>query len=106
LITEMGKKAKKLGDQTIIKKYGQLLRFYGAQVMNEAKKELRNLVEREMSFSWIHSEAQSRAFRGEKVELKKRVFEQYMLNFKQELKEGEMAPLISRRKVLSIRLFL
>lgn len=106
LIAEMDKKAKKSGDQTIIKKYYQLLRVYGAEVMNEAKKELRNLVEREMSLSWIRSEAQNRAFKGEKVELKKRVFEQYMLNFKQELKEGEMGPLINRRKVLSIRLFL
>lgn len=88
LIAEMLKKTIELGNQTTIIKYCRILRVYGAEVMNKAKKELRSLIQREMSFSWIHSEAQSRAFKGNKIELKKRVFEQYMLNFKQELKEG------------------
>lgn len=64
LTAEMEKRAKKSGYRTIIKKYRQLLRVYGVEVMNEAKKELRNLLEREMSLSWIHSEAQNRAFKG------------------------------------------
>lgn len=68
--------------------------------MNEAKKELRSVVEREMSLTWIRNEAQNRAFKGAKVELKKKVFEQYLLNLKEQLKDGELSPIVNRRKVL------
>lgn len=50
--------------------------------MNEAKNELRNIVQSEMVSSWIHKEAQNRAFKGSSINLKKEVFERYMVSFR------------------------
>lgn len=83
LIVKISKKGTKSGDLKIIKKYLQILRVYGVEVMNEAKMELRKVVERQMSLTWIRNEAQNRAFDGAKVELKKKVFEKYLLNLKE-----------------------
>ncbi len=57
-----------------MKRYLDLLRVYGEEVMNEAKNELRMAVANEMAMSWMQREAENRAFKGQKVELKKRVF--------------------------------
>ena len=73
--------------------------------MNEAKKELRIAVGNEMTRSWMHREAQNRASKGQNVELKKRVFFQYMSSFREEVMDGEMSALINRKEVLSIELF-
>ena len=102
---EMSKKSKKSDDKITLKRYFELLRVYGEEVMNEAKNELRNIVGAEMSLSWMHNEAQNRAFKANNIELKKRVFYQYMVSFREEVKNGEISPLINRKQVLSIKLF-
>jgi hypothetical protein len=53
-------------------------------MMNEAKNELRITVASEKK-SWMHSEAQNRAFEDQKVELKRRVFLNYMSSFRGEI---------------------
>ena len=103
---DMKKKCKKSDFAITMKRYFELVKVYGQEVMNEAKNELRNAVGSEMAMSWMHTEAQSRAFKGQNVELKKRVFFQYMANFRDEVLEGEISPLVNRKKVLSIELFL
>ncbi len=102
---ELVKKAKESDFVITIKRYFELLRVYGEEVMNEAKKELRIAVGTEMTRSWMHSEAQNRAFTGQNVELKKRVFFQYMSSFRGEVMDGEVSALINRKEVMSIELF-
>ena len=92
-------------DNITIKRYFELLRVYGENVMNEAKNELRNIVQDLMTKAWMHEEAQGRAFKGQKIEQKKAVFYKYMYNFREEIKAGEIEPLINRAHVLSIPLF-
>jgi hypothetical protein len=103
---DLKQKSKKSDFTITMKRYFELLKVYGPEVMNEAKNELRNVVWTEMSLSWMSQEAQNRAFKGQNVDLKKKVFFQYMANFREELKEGEISALISRKQVLSIELFL
>ena len=79
--------------------------MYGEEVMNEAKNELRIAVGSEMTGIWMHNEAQNRAFKGQNVELKKRVFFQYMSSFRGEVMDGEVSALVNRKEVLSIELF-
>ena len=73
--------------------------------MNEAKNELRNVVGSEMTLSWMHGEAQNRAFKGQKTDLKKQVFYKYMVSFRADLKDGEVSALINRKQVLDIALY-
>lgn len=103
---ELRQKANKSHFIITMKRYLELLRVYGEEVMNEAKNELRNAVGNEMTMSWMHAEAQNRAFKGHNVELKKRVFFQYMASFRGEIKDGELSPLVNRKEVLNIELFL
>jgi hypothetical protein len=88
-----------------MKRYFELLKVYGKEVMNEAKNEVRVALASEMTPSWMHEEAMNRAFKGQNVELKKKVFFQYMASFREEIMDGQLSPLINRKKVLSIELF-
>ena len=103
---ELRHKAKKSDFIITMKRYFELLRVYSQEVMNEAKNELRIAVGNEMTRSWMHREAQNRAFKGQNVQLKKRVFFQYMSSFREEVMDGEVSALINRKQVLSIELFL
>ena len=102
---ELLKKTKNSDFVITLKKYLELLRVYGEEVMNEAKNELRIAVGSEMTKSWMHSEAQNRAFKGQNVELKKRVFFQYMSSFRGGVMDGEVSALINRKEVMGIKLF-
>jgi hypothetical protein len=102
---DLNQKSKKSDFIITMKRYFELLKFYGEEVMNEAKNELRVALANEMTLSWMHEEAMNRAFKGQNVELKKRVFFQYMASFREEIMDGQLSPLINRKKVLSIELF-
>ena len=73
--------------------------------MKAVKSELRDFFYCMMTKEWAFSHSQNRKFSGANVELKKEVFYKYLVYFTQELYEGEIQPLISRKKVLSIQLF-
>jgi hypothetical protein len=85
---DLKQKSKKSDFIITMKRYFELLKVYGEEVMNEAKNELRVALASEMTLSWIHEEAMNRAFKGQNVELKKKVFFQYMASFREEIKDG------------------
>ena len=95
---------KKSNNSRVIKKYFQLEEKYGSEVMAESKSELREVFYKIMTKEWMHHHSQNRKFGGNNVELKKKVFYKYLVNFTQELYAGEIQPLINREKVLSIEL--
>lgn len=96
---------KKSTNNKVIKKYFQLEEKYGAEVMAESKCELREFFCKVMQKEWMHYHSQNRKFGGNNVEMKKKVFYKYLVNFTQEIYDGEIQPLINREKVLKIELF-
>ncbi len=85
---DLKQKSKKSDFIITMKRYFELLKVYGEEVMNEAKNEVRVALASEMTPSWMHEEAMNRAFKGQNVELKKRVFFQYMASFREEIMDG------------------
>jgi hypothetical protein len=85
---DLKQKSKKSDFIITMKRYFELLKVYGEEVMNEAKNELRVALASEMTLNWMHEEAMNRAFKGQNVELKKKVFFQYMASFREEIKDG------------------
>lgn len=69
---------KKINTNKQIKKFFDLVREFGVEVMAEAKRELRETVQRYMTKSWMFEHAENRRFSGNNVELKKNVFYKYL----------------------------
>ena len=80
---DLKQKSKKTDFIITMKRYFELVKVYGEEVINEAKNELRIALGNEMTLSWMHREAMNRAFKGQNVELKKKVFFQYMTSFRE-----------------------
>ncbi len=74
---------KKINTNKQIKKHFELVNEFGAEVMAEAKRELRKAVLKHMTKPWMAEHAENRRFSGSNVELKKNVFYKYMAHLAQ-----------------------
>lgn len=72
---------KKSKNNKIIRKYFQLEQKYGPEVMAETKRELREVYCSIMTKEWMHQHSMNRKFGGNNVEMKKKVFYKYLVNF-------------------------